>query len=144
MISKSERIPRKRRSERGEGNIGCIFWALVFAAVAGFGWKAIPIKMASSQLNDYMVEQAKFALRSSPQQIKTRIINKGQELGLPITRKDCQVSKTGARVRMICEYTVRVDFPLYEYDWDFDLEVDRAIYQWVTKSTSVRDRTSFP
>lgn len=130
MYTANNSTPRHLTSQRGEGNIGCILWAFVFAAVAMVGWEAIPVKMASSQLEDYMVEQAKFALRYSPQQLKSRVVNKAQELGLPVTAQSVRISKTGARVRMQCDYTVRVDFTLWEYDWKFEHDVDRAIYQW--------------
>ncbi len=118
------------QSESGEGKLGCIFWLLVFAAVFMFGWKTIPLKMDTSRLEDFMIEQTKFAARSSEVKITTRVLNKATSLGLPVTRKDIKVHKTGARVEIHCTFTVPVEFPAYTWDWGFDLDVDRAIYQW--------------
>ena len=114
--------------QRGEGKLGCVFWLALFLAIIMFGWKTLPVKTSSSQLKDFMVEQSKFARNASNQQIAKRILNKAKELKLPVTSKDIKVRKTSARVEMRCKYTVPIEFPLYTYNWNFDLFVDRAIF----------------
>lgn len=118
------------QSESGESKLGCLFWLLIFAAVFMFGWKTIPLKMSTSRLQDFMIEQTKFAARSSEVQITTRVLNEATSLGLPVRRRDIKVRKTGARVAIHCTFTLPVEFPAYTWNWDFDLNVDRAIYQW--------------
>ena len=118
------------RSESGEGKLGCIFWLLVFVAVFMFGWKTIPLKMNVARLEDFMIDQTKFAARASEVAIATRVLNEATSLGLPVRRKDIKVRKTGARVEIHCTFTVPVEFPAYTWDWGFDLDVDRAVYRW--------------
>ena len=105
-------------------------WLAVFLAIIMFGWKTLPVKTSSSQLKDFMVEQSKFAKDANRQQIAKRILNKANQLKLPVTLKDIEVRKTAARVEMRCKYTVPIEFPLYTYNWNFDLFVERAIFYW--------------
>jgi hypothetical protein len=119
---------RRRFGQRGEGNLGCILWTAFFLVVAMVAWKAVPVKIKSAQLYDFMVEQAKFAVKSPPDSIKGRILREAQRLDLPLDSKNLTVSKAGERLRIRAEYTVPLDFPGYTYEWVFDQEVDRAIY----------------
>ena len=100
---------RDRRMERGESNLGCLVWVIILAITGTVLWKAVPVKMASAALEDYMVEQAKFAVRASPGQIHGRLYKKAMELGIPVTKKQIKVQKNTARVHMQADYTVRLD-----------------------------------
>ncbi len=119
---------RKVQRQRGEGKLGCMLWLALFLAIIMFGWKTLPVKTSSSRLKDFMVEQSKFAKDASRQQIANRILKKANQLRLPVTIKDIEVRKTSARVEMRCRYTVPIEFPLYTYNWNFDLLVDRTIF----------------
>ncbi len=128
-LEKPTRSSRLQR-QKGEGKLGCMVWLAVFLAIIMFGWKTLPVKTSSSQLKDFMVEQSKFARSASNQQIATRILNKANELDLPVTTKGITVRKTSARVEMRCKYTVPVEFPFYTWNWNFDLHVERAVFQF--------------
>lgn len=117
-----------RTSERGDGKIGCTFWLLAALVVFMIGWKAVPVRMNASRLTDFMVEQAKFSQRATPRQVQARILRKAQELRMPIRRQDIEVRKPGGRIYMRVRYTVPLVFPLYTYNWDFDLLIERNIY----------------
>lgn len=118
----------RRTGERGEGNLGCILWLIVLAVAIGFSWKAVPVKIASAELYDYMVEQAKFAHNAKPDVIKKRILHKARELNLPLDSKNLKVERIGDRIRMNAEYTVPVEYPGYTWNWKFEHNVDRGIY----------------
>lgn len=118
-----------RRSERGEGNLGCILWLLALALVTLIAWKAVPVKIASSQLYDFMDEQAKFAAaRTPPEEIAKAIVNRGHELDITIDKGDVHVTRDGDRIFMDVEYTVPVEFPGYTYQWHFHQKLDRPIF----------------
>ena len=121
-------MPR-RRSERGEGNFGCILWLLVLGLATLIAWKAVPVKIQSSQLYDFMDEQAKFAAaRTPPDDIAKAILKRAQELDIPIERGDIHVSRDGDRIFMEVEYTVPLEFPGYTYQWHFHQKLDRPIF----------------
>jgi len=119
---------QQRRGQRGEGRIGCIIWLSLVAIGALISWKVIPVKIATSELYDFMVEQAKWAASSPPPVIKKRIIEKANELELPVDPKNVSADRFGDHIRMRATFTVPLEFPGYVYYWDFDLQVDRPIF----------------
>ena len=119
---------RRRLRARGEGKIGCILWALVFAVVGLVAWKMIPVKIASSQLYDYMEDESKFAAGNTVETMKKRIIEKARELELPLKEENVTVEKPGDNIRMRAVFEVPVEFPGYTYVWKFDHQVYRPIY----------------
>ncbi|MBP1642365.1 MAG: hypothetical protein H6Q03_1034 [Acidobacteria bacterium] len=118
----------RSRAQAGDGKVGCILWALVVALGALIAFKTIPVKIASSELYDFMVEQAKWAGSTSPETIQKRIVARAQELKLPVDPKKVEAQRYGDNIRMRAVFTVPVEFPGYTYIWNFDLQVDRPIY----------------
>lgn len=121
-------MPR-RRSERGEGNLGCILWLLALGIAILIAWKAVPVKMQSAELYDYMDELAKFgAARTAPEELEKRILGRAKELNIQVDKKDVNVTRTGDRIFMEVEYTIPVEFPGYTYQWHFRHKLDRPIF----------------
>lgn len=120
----------RRRFETGEGKIGCIFWTLVVVVLAIAGWKMIPVKIATSELYDYMVEQAKWAASTKPEQLQKGIVAEAKRLDLPVEAENVRVVSDGSRIKMSARFTVPIDFPLRTYEWEFNLEVDRPIFSF--------------
>jgi len=118
----------RSRAQAGDGKVGCIVWTLLVAIGALIAFKTVPVKIASSELYDFMVEQAKWAGSTPPETIKNRIVAKAQELKLPVDPKKVEATRYGDNIRMRAVFTVPVEFPGYTYVWDFDLQVDRPIY----------------
>ncbi len=121
---------RNARRQAGDGKLGCILWTAVLAVAVMVAWKAIPVKIASSELYDFMVEQAKWAAGTNPELVQKRILAKAVELNLPVESKQVTAERIGDRIRMRARFTVPLEFPGYVYNWDFDLQVDRPIYIW--------------
>ena len=118
----------RMRSSLGEGKIGCIIWLLALIAVVGIAAKLIPVKIRSAELYDFMEEQAMFAGRRGPEQLKKSILNRAEELELPLTKKNLSIKRTGGRIRMRATYTVPVEFPGYTYHWKFEHVIDRPVF----------------
>jgi hypothetical protein len=119
-----------RRGEAGDGKLGCILWGGMLVAGALIAWKAVPVKIATSELYDYMVEQAKWAGNTPSEVLQKRIVGKANELNLPVDPKFVSAEKLGDKIRMSATFTVPLEFPGYTYDWDFDLQVERPIFVW--------------
>jgi hypothetical protein len=118
----------RSRAQAGDGKLGCILWSLLVIVGGLIALKTIPVKIATSELYDFMVEQAKFAGGASAETIEKRIIQKGQELKLPIDPKKVTAERYGDNIRMRAIFTVPLEFPGYTHEWNFDLQVDRPIY----------------
>ena len=112
----------------GEGKLGCILWMVVLGLAGLIAYQAIPVKLASAQLYDYMDDQARFGARTSSNNLKTRVLKRAKELELPVTKKDLTVTKAGGIIRMRCTFTAPVNILGYTYDWEFDLKVERQIF----------------
>lgn len=118
----------KGRGQAGDGKLGCILWSVLLLVGVMIAWKAIPVKIASSELYDFMVEQAKWAGNTPAEVMERRIVGKADELGLPVDPKNVKVEKPGDKVRMRATFMVPLDFPGYTYEWLFDLQVERPIF----------------
>ena len=112
----------------GEGKLGCAIWGFILVLAGLIAFKAIPVKINAMELYDYMDDQARFGARVSTNALKTRVLNRAKELGLPVEPKDLSVAKTGGVIRMRCKFTVPVTILGFTYNWDFNLEVDRQVF----------------
>ncbi|MEM9290514.1 MAG: hypothetical protein AAGD01_02425 [Acidobacteriota bacterium] len=122
------------RYQRGESNVGCIIWGVLFAIAIFASYKMIPVKMDSMELQGHLEELAERAGADNrgnvvtPQKLRKGIMTKIEELDLPVDPEDVEVTKDAKRVVLKVSYTVPIEFPGYTYDWDFEHEVDRNIY----------------
>jgi hypothetical protein len=116
------------RRESGEGKLGCILWLCVLAIGILIGYKAIPVKLSTSELYDFMVEQAKFGANNPPEAIKRTILDRARELELPVTDENLSVERIGNRIRMRTKFAIPLEFPGYVYIWNFDFEIDRPVF----------------
>lgn len=120
---------RRFDGQRGEGNLGCILWALVVIVVAHIAWMMVPVRIATAQLADFMEDQAKWAETRTPQQIEKAILAKANELELPLDPKKVSVHRRGDHIYMKAEYVVPVEFAGgYTYEWHFLHDIDRPIF----------------
>jgi hypothetical protein len=118
----------RREREHGGARIGTVIWLFIFIALVVVSKEAIPVKIRSSQLEDFMVELAKFSTRESDEKLQRRILEKADELQLPVVKEAVSVRKSNGRVRMRAQYEIPLEFPFYTYVWHFDHNVDRPIF----------------
>jgi len=120
---------RRRIAERGEGNLGCILWLLVLGLAVMISVKAIPVKIASAELYDFMDEVARTAgVNTTAEDVKKAILQRAADLKLPLDKDHVTVERVGDLLRMRAEYTVPVEFPGYTYQWHFLHEMERPIF----------------
>jgi hypothetical protein len=118
----------RHRRELGGARIGAVIWILVFVVLVVVSKEAIPVKIRTSQLEDFMVELAKFSTKEPDERLQRRILEKAAELQLPLAKEDVTVHKSNGRVRMHAQYDIPLVFPFYTYVWHFDHNVDRPIF----------------
>lgn len=119
----------KLKRQAGEGIVGCVVWLAIAGAAILLLVRIVPVQIASAELKDFMVEQAKFAgRRTTAEGVEKAILHKAQLLGLPVTKKDIKVTVGSGRISMRCTYSVPVDFLVHTYIWDFDHVVNRPVF----------------
>jgi hypothetical protein len=109
--------------------VGCIFWTAVLVIAVFLSWKLIPVKVNNAEMVDFMTEVAQFqSAQKPPEELKTIIIARAAEIGIPLTKENLVVIRNGDRIRMTLDYTVPVDLVVFTYNWHFHHELDRPIF----------------
>ena len=118
------------RSQRGEGKVGCAFWLLLLFIAALVGFRMIPVKIATMQLEDYVKELAMTETRRPQAFFEKKIAQRARELNLPVPKDKIKVQKTRRRVIVDIQFAVPLDFFVYKRDWNIRIYLDRDIYDF--------------
>ena len=119
-----------REHEHGRGVVGCVLALIVVVVVVMIAYKAIPVRIAVAELQDYCEAQAERASLSeyNNENIQKNIVEKARELKLPVTPQDIKVRRDGGQVYVEVHYTVSLDFPGYTYRWEVSHDVARVLF----------------
>jgi hypothetical protein len=118
----------RKRSERGEGQFGCLV-GLVLLLIAGLiAYKMIPVKVKSADLRDTVQDYAKSAGQFSDKAIADAILTKAHTIGLPVSENDIQINRKPNEIYVEVNYTVPVKFPGYTYYWKFQHKSENPIF----------------
>jgi hypothetical protein len=114
-------IEKSLRSERGEGRLKAIVYFAILIGAVFVAVKVVPVYVAEYQLKDKITEQARFAVvnRMNDDQIKDSIFRTIQDLDIPAKRDDVKVANTNHGIAISVNYTVPVDFLVYQTDLNF-------------------------
>lgn len=114
-------IERSLRSERGEGRLKAIVYFAILIGAVFVAVKVVPVYVAEYQLKDKITEQARFAVvnRMNDDQIKDSIFRTIQDLDIPAKRDDVKVANTNHGIAISVNYTVPVDFLVYQTELNF-------------------------
>ncbi len=90
--------------------------ALIFSCI-----KIIPVYVNNYQLQDYIQNETPFWLtqRASVDAIRRNVMQKAEDLGLPVAAEQVKVEATGNRVGVSIDYTVPVDLKVYTLQLHF-------------------------
>ncbi len=116
FVGKPKRISmRRNKAQHGGGKLKALLFMAVLVIGVYVAFKTLPAFVAEYELSDKMQEQARFAVvnRYSEDQIKDIIFKEIQDLDIPATRDQIQVSATQQVVKISVDYTVPVDLLIY-------------------------------
>jgi hypothetical protein len=119
---------RRYQRQRGEGQLGCIFGLIVLAIVGFVAWKVIPVKVKSAELRQEIIDQARSAGNRTEGKIRYNILEKAEELDLPLTDKDLKIRLSSERVKIEAQYTVPIEFPGYTWNWKFEHVAENPLF----------------
>jgi uncharacterized protein (UPF0333 family) len=100
-----------RLSDTGAGRTKALL-SLVFLVIVIFvGIKVIPVYVNDYQLDDFVRQQTPYWLtqRARADAIQKAVLDKAQDLGLPVTADNVKVEAPGSLVNVSLDYTVPVD-----------------------------------
>jgi uncharacterized membrane protein YqiK len=119
---------RRYRYQRGEGQGGCVVGLILLLIGIFIAYKLIPVKIKAAEMRQTVVDEAKMAGSRDNGRIMTRILQKADELRLPVTEKDVKINRGNNQIRIDVTYVVPIDFPGYKYNWSFHHSADNPIF----------------
>ena len=108
---------RVRRSERGEGKLGCLFGLILLAIAVVIAFKMIPVKVKAAELRQVVSDEAKAAGTHNDDKIRGAIMQKVYDTKLPVTVEDVHITRSQGEITVDVEYDVPIDFPGFTYKW---------------------------
>lgn len=119
---------RRKWSERGEGQMGCLFGLALMAIAIFIAWKMVPIKVRAAELRQEVIDQAKAGGMRGDDKIMAAILRKAQDDNLPVTEDNVKIRRTANTITVDVSYVVPVDFPGYTYQWGFDVHAENPMF----------------
>ena len=110
---------RKLQFGRGDSKLGCIVWLLVLGLAAYIALQAIPAQMKASELKTFMNSQAEHNAEDPINKIRSNVLARIEQLGLPVDKKALRVKRSGGRISMSYSYSVPINLVVTTYDWAF-------------------------
>jgi hypothetical protein len=118
----------RNHRERGEGQFGCLVGIIILLVAAVLAYKLIPIKVKAADLRDTVVDEAKSAGQHDERLIMKNILLKAKELNFPVAEKDVQINRKSTYVIIDVKYSVPVDLPGYNFNWNFHHHAENPIF----------------
>ena len=118
----------RHQGQRGEGQLGCIFGLIVLLAGGFFAYKLIPVKVKAADLRQTITDSARSAGRLKDPQITKEILDKAEELELPVTKENIKIRRRANEIDVEVTYTVPIEFPGYTFNWNFHHTADNPIF----------------
>lgn len=107
------------RARRGASQIGCLFMALVAAALVYFLFNVGQVFWNYYQYLDRMKNEVRFAAHRSDAVIKRRIELYADSLGLPEGAHHVHVKRGGQFITVWADYYDHIELPLYVHEIHF-------------------------
>lgn len=110
-----------RSSERGEGRIGLLITLIVVAVAIFLGAKIIPVRITAYEFRDVLREEARYgAVRLTDDEVAKRILNKADELEIPLRKQNLSVHRTPSQMVISASYDQPIDLKVTTYVYRFD------------------------
>lgn len=108
------------RSRRGRSRIGCLLTLLIVAALGTFGFYYGQAYLNFVRFQDEMKSEAKFAMHSTDDEIKARVVALADTMGLPASAKRVTVRRGPHEIIIYSQYIVRIELPLFAREFQFN------------------------
>jgi len=120
---------RTWRFQRGDVPIGCLVGLVVILVVALVGIKVTPLMINTGELDKEINALADRSSRRdyNDARILRDILQKADDLGLPVTKEDVTIKRTSKHIKITVVYDLPIEFPGYTYVWHKEHVHDRPI-----------------
>lgn len=118
--------------ERGGTRLKALVIIVVFAALLYAGIKIVPVYVNNYDLQDAMQQEARFVFNpntgrpKSMDEIRSELVKKAGELGLPLDSDSIKVTQDGSKITIWADYNVQVDLIVYQLSLHFHPQADNT------------------
>ena len=119
---------RRKWSERGEGQMGCLVGLVLLAVGIFIAYKLVPVKVRAAELRQEVIDQAKAAGMRGDDKIMAAILRKAQDDDLPVGEDNVHIRRTANTINVDVEYTIPVQFPGFTYQMDQHVHAENPIF----------------
>lgn len=117
-----------QNGERGGAKFNFLLTVVILGAIGYAGFKIVPAYVNDYQFQDSIQQESQFALSSypkkSPDDIRSDVFKKAQELGLPVKNEDVRVVVSNTNVDISTDYSVTFDLSVYQWTHEFHHHAD--------------------
>ena len=107
-------------TRRGATKLGCLVQLMILAAIGYFGVPAAQKYWLFVQYRDAMVQEVRFRGGQPIPQIRARLRNVADSLGLPEDAGIIQIKKVGRTISIEAHYDETIDLPGFKKDIHFE------------------------
>jgi hypothetical protein len=114
---------REKTAERGDGRIGFMLALALLGAGFFVAVKIVPVRVNAYEFRDFIQEECRFAAtRNRDQEIFKRIVDKANDLRLPLEKKNIHMERTTHEMIISAKYEQTIDLKVTTYVFKFDHE----------------------
>jgi len=108
-----------------------VFFLLVLVALLFAASQYIPAYFSAFQFNDFVRQEVKYASssRKTADALRTDILEKASELGIPITKKDIRITSRGPSFTLEVDYQWPIDMKLYRHELLFHTSESGELFE---------------
>src|SRR5438132_12154329 len=94
-----------------------LFFLVTLVVLLFAGTQYVPAYFAAFQFNAYVRQEVKFAVvnRKTPENIRTNVVQKANELGIALTPRDVHIMKRGPSFTVDIEYHLPINLRVYKH-----------------------------
>ncbi len=112
---------RMHNNQRGEGRIGLFITLAIIAIIIFLAIQYVPAKINAYEFADFLEKECRFAAsRQNDKTIENRILEKAEDMGLPLKRKNLTVRRSKSEITIHAKYGQPLDFKVTTYVYQFD------------------------
>src|SRR4051794_17615256 len=108
-----------------------IFILLVLITLLFAGAQYVPAYFAAFQFNDYVRQEVKYAAssRKTPETLRGEVLQKANELGIPMTKNDIRITRQGPAFRVEIEYHWPINLRAYQHELVFHVNEQGELFE---------------
>ena len=108
-----------------------IFLLLMLLLALFVASKYVPPYFTAFQFNDFIRQEVKFAAasRKNTDKLRSDIVEKAKELGVPIAARDIRITRRGPSFTLELEYRFPIDWKIYRHELIFHASETGEIFE---------------